>query len=108
MGVPGFLTPRLFLCPGTTTVQDSAFSCRVWITLNKLSYAPLRGCSSYSDIHADEWLCGGLPPSAQRVSEKNSSRQLGEQARFPTRRYGRLVNTYLCGRMKGLVREFVV
>ena len=87
MGVPGFLTPRLFLCPGTTTVQDSAFSCRVWITLNKLSYAPLRGCSSYSDIHADEWLCGGLPPSAQRVSEKNPSRRLAEQSYARVRPY---------------------
>ena len=61
----------------TKSKQDFAYSCRVWITLIKLSYTPLRGCLSDTDIHQGESLCGRLLPSALRVSEKNSSRKLG-------------------------------
>src|SRR5215204_2282256 len=61
-------------------LQDFAYSYRVWITLNKLLYAPLRYLKSKPDIHQGERLCGRLLPSLLRVSEKNSSRKLAEQA----------------------------
>jgi len=50
----------------------------MWITLNKLRYAPLQYLDIEPDIHQAERLCGGLPPSVLRVSEKNSSRKLAE------------------------------
>ena len=68
-----------FSCPCSTTARFSAYSYRVWITLIKLLYAPLRGCLSDPDIHQGESLCDRLLPSALRVSEKNSSRRLGGQ-----------------------------
>src|SRR5215203_7019405 len=48
---------------------------RVWITLNKLLYAPLRYRLPGPDIHQGERLCARLLPSVLRVSEKNSSRK---------------------------------
>ena len=57
---------------------------RVWITLNKLLYAPLQHPKTNPDIHQGERLCARLLPSVLRVSEKNSSRKLAEQARLPT------------------------
>src|ERR671920_458590 len=60
-------------------LQHSAYSCRVWITLIKLPYAPLRYPRIGHDIHQDERLCGRLLPSVLRVSEKTSSRKSGEQ-----------------------------
>ena len=59
----------------------------MWITLIKLSYTPLRGCSSAPDIHQGEKLYGRLLPSVLRVSEKNSSKKLADQARSHTPRY---------------------
>jgi hypothetical protein len=44
----------------------------------KLLYSPLRLPKIDPDIHQGERLCGRLLPSARRVSEKNSSRKLGE------------------------------
>jgi len=35
-------------------MQDSAYSYRVWITLNKLLYAPLRYLKKHPDIHEAE------------------------------------------------------
>ena len=37
-----------------STVQDNAYSYRVWITLIKLLYAPLQYPKSDPDIHAAE------------------------------------------------------
>ena len=65
-------------------LQDFAYSYRVWITLNKLLYAPLRYRLPGPDIHQGERLCARLLPSVLRVSEKNSSRKPGEQARSRT------------------------
>jgi hypothetical protein len=65
-------------------LQGSAYSYRVWITLIKLPYAPLRGYLSDPVIHAGEQVCGRLLPSVRRVSEKNPSRILADQARLPT------------------------
>jgi len=48
----------------------------MWITLNKLLYAPLQYPKTNLDIHQGERLCGGLLPLVPQVSEKNSSRQL--------------------------------
>src|SRR5215212_9037410 len=70
-----------FLRPCTTLLQYLAYSYRVWITLIKLLYSPLRYRRSGPDIHHGERLCGRLPRRAQRVSEKNSSRQFGDQRR---------------------------
>ena len=59
-------------------LQDSAYSYRVWITLIKLLYAPLRYLKTSKTspyIHQGERLCGRLLPSVRRVSEKNSSRE---------------------------------
>ena len=53
-------------------LQDFAYSYRVWITLNKLLYAPLYDPKTKPDIHQGERLCGRLLPSVLRVSEKNS------------------------------------
>src|SRR5215211_676873 len=66
-------------CPGTfyapaLVLQDFAYSYRVWITLIKLPYAPLRWSLTTTSIHARERLCTPLLPSVRRVSEKNSSR----------------------------------
>src|SRR5215208_3331586 len=61
-------------------LQDSAYSYRVWITLIKLLYVPLQYPNINPYIHQDERLCGRLLPSVRRVSEKNSYRQLAEQA----------------------------
>src|SRR5829696_8190766 len=55
----------------------------MWITLIKRIYAPLQCLKTSPDIHQGERLCGGLLPSARLVSEKNSSRQLGEQGSQP-------------------------
>ena len=51
----------------------------MWITLNKLLYAPLQHAYSEPIIHQGERLYGRLLPSVRRVSEKNSSRRLAEQ-----------------------------
>jgi hypothetical protein len=59
-------------------LQDFAYSYRVWITLNKLPYAPLLCPKINLDIHQGERLCGGLLLSIPQASEKNSSRILGE------------------------------
>src|SRR5215204_16188 len=56
-------------------LQDSAYSCRVWITLIKLLYALIQGGVFGPDIHQSATLCGRLLPSAPLVSEKNSSRK---------------------------------
>src|SRR5215217_3607970 len=68
--------------------QDFAYSYRVWITLIKLLYAPLRHRRSGPNIQPTEYLCGGLLPSVRRVSENNSSRDCLESAqrvfRWPT------------------------
>jgi hypothetical protein len=66
------------LRPCTTLLQDCACSYRVWITLIKRPYAPLRYLKIDPNIHQGERLCGRLLPSVRRVSEKNSSRQLSE------------------------------
>src|SRR5215204_1606775 len=68
---PGAYGPALLL-------QDSAYSYRVWITLIKRPYAPLRYVKIDPDIHQGERLCARLLPSVLAVSEKNSSRQPGE------------------------------
>ena len=68
-------------------LQDLAYSYRVWITLIKLLSAPLWYLKSKPDIHQPEYICGRLLPLVLRVSEKNSSRKLAEQARLPTLRY---------------------
>src|ERR687889_1270667 len=73
------------LRPYATIARFSAYSYRVWITLIKLFYAPLRYLKTKPDIHQGERLCGRLLPSVLRVSEKNSSRQLAEQAPSPAR-----------------------
>jgi hypothetical protein len=57
----------------------------MWITLIKRIYAPLQCLKTSPDIHQGESLCGGLLPSARRVSEKNSSRKFADQARLPTK-----------------------
>src|SRR5215204_6170856 len=75
------------LLAATKLLQDSAYSYRVWIALNKLLYAPLQHPKTNPDIHQGERLCARLLPSVLRVSEKNSSRKLAEQARLPTLRY---------------------
>src|SRR5215212_2388655 len=59
-------------------IRNTASLSRVWITLNKLLYAPLGHRRPGPDIHAAEQVCGRLSRRAQRVSEKNSSPQLGE------------------------------
>jgi len=59
-------------------LQDLAYSYRVWITLIKLLYGPLWYLTIDPDIHQGERLCGRLIPLALRVSEKSSSRILGE------------------------------
>jgi hypothetical protein len=69
--MPDFHAPALLM-------QDFAYSYRVWITLIKLAYATLGDHHLYSDIHQGGRLCGRLLPSALWVSEKNSSRILGE------------------------------
>src|SRR5215217_8638917 len=71
--------PSSFHAPALV-LQDFAYSYRVWIILIKLPYAPLRCSLTTTSIHARERLCTPLLPSVRRVSEKNSSRQLGEQA----------------------------
>jgi hypothetical protein len=53
----------------------------------KLPYAPVQYLNIDPDIHQGERLCGRLLPSVLRVSEKNSSRKLADQARLPTPRY---------------------
>ena len=45
----------------------------MWITLIKLTYAPLRCLKTSPDIHPAEYLYGRLLPSVRWVSEKNSS-----------------------------------
>jgi len=50
-----------------------AYSYRVWITLIKLPYAPLRYLEIKPDIHEGESLCGRLIRPLLRVSEKNPS-----------------------------------
>ena len=45
--------PRAY-APAPLLLQDSAYSYRVWITLIKLLYAPLRYLKSKPDIHAAE------------------------------------------------------
>ena len=52
------------------------------ITLIKLLYSPLYDPKTKPDIHQGERLCGRLLPSVLRVSEKNSSRKLADQARY--------------------------
>ena len=74
----GTIALALFYAPALLILQDIAYSYRVWITLIKLSYTPLRGCLSDPDFHQGERLCGRLLPSVLRVSEKNSSRKLAE------------------------------
>ena len=59
-------------------LQDSAYSCRVWITLIKLLYAPLRYPKTNPYIHQGERLYGRLLRLIPLVSEKSSSRILGE------------------------------
>src|SRR5215207_2384878 len=66
------------LLAATKLLQDSAYSYRVWITLIKLLYAPLQRPKTNPDIHQGERLCARLLPSVPLVSEKNSSRRLGE------------------------------
>ncbi len=63
-------------------LQDFACSYRAWITLIKLLYALLRYLKTKPVIHLGERLCGRLLPSVLRVSEKNSSRKLADQARL--------------------------
>src|SRR5215212_7676806 len=58
------------------TTSDTGAGC--------LSYTPLQGCLSDPDIHQGERLCGRLLPSVLRVSEKNSSRKLADQAHLLT------------------------
>src|SRR5215217_2504677 len=83
---------------GIRALQDSAYSYRVWITLIKRIYAPLQCLKTSPDIHQGERLCGGLLPSARRVSEKNSSRKLDEQtSRHHTPRYRIGMRVYECG-----------
>src|SRR5215218_9794768 len=60
-------------------LQDSAYSYRVWITLIKLLYFSLQSSKIDPYIHQGKRLCGRLLPAAQRISEKNSSRRLGEK-----------------------------
>src|SRR5215208_2649937 len=71
----------------TLLLQVSTSLCRVWITLIKLSYALIHEGLLRPNMQHHESLCGRLLPSALRVSEKNSSRKPGEQARLPTLRY---------------------
>jgi hypothetical protein len=47
-------------------------------SLNKPPYAPRKHPYEAPHMHHDATLCGWLIPSVQRVSEKNSSRQLDE------------------------------
>jgi len=68
----------LAYAPALLLLQDIAPSYRVWITLNKLLYAPLQGDLFVPDILQRESLCGWLLPSELLVSEKTSSRILGE------------------------------
>src|SRR5215204_4210515 len=68
----------------TLLLQVSTSLCRVWITLIKLSYALIHEGLLRPNMQHHESLCGRLLPSALRVSEKNSSRKLAEQARLPT------------------------
>ena len=63
-------------------LQDFAYSYRVWITLIKLLYASVWSPRIHPDIHQGERLYGSLLPSVPLVSEKNSSRKLGEQAKL--------------------------
>src|SRR5215217_131529 len=77
-------------------IHESVCSYRMWITMNKLPYAPLQYLDIEPDIHQAERLCGGLPPSVLRVSEKNSSRKLAEQACLPTPRYLIGMRAYDC------------
>jgi hypothetical protein len=46
--------------------------------MNKLPYAPPKRPKINPDIHEGERLCGRLLPAVLRVSEKNSSRKVGE------------------------------
>ena len=62
----------------TLLLQVSTSLCRVWITLIKLSYALIHEGLLRPNMQHHESLCGRLLPSALRVSEKNSSRQLAE------------------------------
>ena len=71
------IAPAVFHAPALL-LQESAYSYRMWITLNKLFYAPLRHLKISPDIHQDERLCGRLIRPVLRVSEKNSYRILGE------------------------------
>jgi hypothetical protein len=59
--------------PTRRPIPRTAYSYRVWITPNKLLYAPLWYLKIKLDIHQGESLCGRLLPSVRRVSEKNSS-----------------------------------
>src|SRR5215218_291801 len=86
-------------CPGTfyapaLPLQDLAYSYRVWITLIKLPYAPLRHRRSGPDIHPPECICGRLLHASLWVSEKNSCRKLvsdkAEAATHPKRKRFRL------------------
>src|SRR5215207_846659 len=79
---------------GIRALQDSAYSYRVWITMIKLLYATLQHLKIAPDIHQGEKLYGRLLPSARRVSEKNSSRKPGEQARSRTPWYQTGVRVY--------------
>ena len=74
----------------------------MWITLIKLLYAPPQHPKNKPDIYQGERLCGRLLPSVLRVSEKNSSRKLTEQARIP---YAP-VSHRVCGWMNTGFREY--
>ena len=78
LGRGGCTSPGSFYVSALLLLQDFAYSCRVWITLIKLLYALLGHLKIDPDIHQGERLCRGLLPSVLRVSEKNSSRKLGE------------------------------
>src|SRR5215213_7025005 len=50
----------LFAYTPALLLEDSAYSCRVWITLIKLSYAPLQVSPRGDTMHVCESLCGRL------------------------------------------------
>jgi hypothetical protein len=77
---------RIVLC---SQIQDSAYSCKVWITLNKLLYAPLQYPRIGLYIHEGERLCGRLLCAILLVSENKVTRKLAEQAGSHTPEYGR-------------------
>src|SRR5215212_12012973 len=89
--------------------QDSAYSFRVWITLNKLVYAPLQYPRIGLYIHEGERLCGRLLCAVLLVSENKVTRKLAEQAGSHTPQYSRgaqvtgsspSINSFVCIHVK--------